>query len=228
MTSEFGSSLPAETRARLVECLRAGCTLGEAAAQVNITVDALRAAAATDRQLADASAQATQDAFAQDAFAQDEKLIQQQADLLRGVALGMTVADAASSAGVSVGTVAAWSARDDRFNVALSATRAMADAPVVRPRTRMTPARVLALLWALQEGETVARAAVRAGVAHSTIYYRKARDPGFAELLMEAQKAGMQARARRRSRSTSLRTARYRLVRIVGEIDGEGEGRSSR
>ncbi|MEV0598828.1 hypothetical protein AB0I82_05920 [Streptomyces sp. NPDC050315] len=215
--SETGSTLPAQTRAQLVEHLRAGHTPDEAATRADIPLDALHAAATTDGDLAVALA-------GRDPFAPGEQVIQQRADVLRGVATGMTLADAARVAGVPISSVAGWRARDEQFRAALDAVRAMADDYAIRPGTRMTPARVETLLAALREGETMARAATRAGVSPTTVYQRKARDAEFAEQFKEAKQAGLNARARRRGKQPSLRTAHYRLVRVVtDDTDERGE-----
>ncbi|WP_455361734.1 hypothetical protein [Streptomyces sp. SYSU K21746] len=82
-----------------------------------------------------------------------------------------------------------------------------------RPRNRMAHAGVPVFLEALRDGETVARSAVEAGMSPEAVYRRRRRDQAFAELMKDAQKAGLQARARRRERKRApFRSMRYRLV----------------
>jgi hypothetical protein len=88
-----------------------------------------------------------------------------------------------------------------------------------RPRNRMTHAGVPVFLEALRDGETVARSAAMAGLSQEAVYRRRRRDQAFAELMKDAQKSGLQARARRRERKRApFRAMRYRLVQ--GNTDG--------
>ncbi|GAU67089.1 TetR family transcriptional regulator [Streptomyces sp. NBRC 110611] len=68
-------------------------------------------------------------------------------------------------------------------------------------------------LAALRAGETVARAAARAGVSTTALYRHRKRNALFAQLMEQAQQAGRQARARDRERRRApFRAMRYRLV----------------
>lgn len=81
------------------------------------------------------------------------------------------------------------------------------------PGGSLSPARARTFLDALREGETVRHSASRAGVSNDTVYKRRSWDTVFANLMEEAQKTGMQARARRRERKRApFRAMQYRLV----------------
>lgn len=142
--------------------------------------------------------------------------IQQRADILRGVALGMTLAHAARAAGSSISAVNAWKAQDQLFGAALDAVSTMADAQAAPPRSPMTDEQTEAFLAALRNGETVEQATARVGLSPSIAYRHRRRDHRFAELMQQAQTAGMEARAERRRRKRApFRAMRYRLVRMA-------------
>lgn len=83
------------------------------------------------------------------------------------------------------------------------------------PQKGLTPERARTFLEALRDGETVRSSAVRAGVSHVTVYKCRSADPLFARLMEEAQRCGLQARARRRERKRApFRAMRYRLVQM--------------
>ncbi|MGV4926356.1 hypothetical protein K2224_15560 [Streptomyces sp. BHT-5-2] len=106
--------LPAKTRERLVEYRRVGFVPEEAATRTGITLDALDAVANADGNPAVAFA-------GRHPHARCGQAIQQRADVLRGVALGMSLADAARTTGVAAATVTAWSANAARFKAVLDA-----------------------------------------------------------------------------------------------------------
>ncbi|GAA1535850.1 hypothetical protein GCM10009730_51300 [Streptomyces albidochromogenes] len=82
-----------------------------------------------------------------------------------------------------------------------------------RRRNHMTPARAQVILEALRNGETVARSAALAALSQHTACRYRQRDQAFAELMQDAQRSGLQARARRRERKRApFRAMRYRLV----------------
>ncbi|UQA91903.1 helix-turn-helix domain-containing protein [Streptomyces halobius] len=144
----------------------------------------------------------------------EEMAIQRRAEVLRGVATGMTLADAARAAGVPSGTLYSWRARNQLFRAALDAVRSMVEAETERPLPSITTARAEVFLKALREGETVEQAAARAGASPWTFYRYRERKPSFAQQMKQAQKIGMQARASRRERKRApFRAMRYRLVR---------------
>ncbi|MFJ9616507.1 hypothetical protein [Streptomyces noursei] len=197
--------LPTKTREQLVEYLRVGLTPEEAATRTGITLDVLHAVANSDGNLAVALT-------GRNPHARCGQAIQQRADVLRGVALGMSLADAARTAGVAAATVIAWSANDAHFKAALNAVGDLASSSAAKQMVRMTPTRADTLLKALRDGETMTGAAERAGISRRTAYRYTQRDAEFSEQVKEALEAGRRARARRRGQHTHLRTAGYRLV----------------
>ncbi|MEU5306048.1 hypothetical protein ACH4YO_39495 [Streptomyces noursei] len=203
--------LSLKTRKRLVEYLRVGLTPEEAATRTGITLDVLHAAANAEGNLAVALT-------GRNPHARCGQAIQQRADVLRGVALGMSLTDAARTAGVAATTVIAWSANDPHFKAALDAVRDLAGSSAAKQVVRMTPTRANTLLKALRDGETMTSAAERAGISRRTAYRYTKRDAEFGEQVKEALETGRRARARRTGKHTRPRTAGYRLV-SMGEAE---------
>ncbi|WEB44059.1 hypothetical protein MOV08_35435 [Streptomyces yunnanensis] len=117
--------LPTKTREGLVEYLRVDLAPEEAATRTGITLDALHAVANADGNLAVALA-------GRNPHARCGQAIQQRADVPRGVALGISLAGAARTAGVAAATVIAWSANDARFKATLDAVGAPVDSSTAK------------------------------------------------------------------------------------------------
>ncbi|MFJ5707239.1 hypothetical protein [Streptomyces sp. NPDC093105] len=214
--------LPVGVRDQIVGLLRAGHRPEEAAAGAGLRLQTLEAAAVGDGVLAVALT-------GRDPFTREAGAVRQRAELLRCVALGMTLAAAARAAGVPESTLGLWRTEDEPFRDALDGARALAEASRGAPRSRLSPAAIRLFLQSLREGRPVTAAAERAGVSTSTVYARRHRDPAFAASMDTAREEG--ARTRTRARFARLPPprrweGRYRLVRQApgaGPTEPEGD-----
>ncbi|MFJ7069631.1 hypothetical protein [Streptomyces sp. NPDC101115] len=213
------TALPPRVRDGVVECLRAGHDPEEAAARYGLDPQALEAAAATDSALAVALT-------GRDPYSREAEAVRQRAEVLRCVALGMTLAASARAVDVPESSLGLWRSEDAVFRAALDAVRALSDASAGVPRSRMTPARTRLFLQSLSEGDTVTGASARVGIATATVYARRRRDPAFADWMDAARKEGNRARLRERTarrRRAQRWEGRYRLIRLEPPAEADGD-----
>lgn len=207
-----GAVLPPRVRDKVIECLRAGHPTEEAAVEAGVAPEFLEIAAVADSALAVALT-------GRDPYTPKSKVMRQRAEVLRGVALGMTLAAAARAAHVPDSSISTWRSGDSHFRAALDAVRAMVDASAETPRSRLSPARTGFLLQALREGDTVKAAAARVGVSPNTVYAHRRRDPAFAKQMEEARAEGVRTRPPKEKKKPRPQRVhgwegRYRLIRV--------------
>ncbi|WP_371801546.1 hypothetical protein OHA38_43300 (plasmid) [Streptomyces sp. NBC_01732] len=187
--AQASTKLDHEVRNMLIALLRDGSSPDLAAEQCGVTLQNLLNAAPYDAQLAIALA-------GRDPYATEERRIAQRSVFLGQLALGIRVADAARTAGVSTSQVNGWADRDPYFGRAYQAVlRYTKEFPAPAAQARLSPRRVAQLLALLRTGKySVTKAAGEVGVTGSAIYARRKRDSQFAQLVREAVAAGQAAR----------------------------------
>ncbi|MCX4732737.1 hypothetical protein [Streptomyces sp. NBC_01363] len=176
-------------RDMLIARLRDGSSPDLAAEQCGVTLQDALNAAPCDAQLAVALA-------GRDPYAMEERRIAQRSVFLGQLALGMRVADAARTAGVSTSQVHGWADCDPHFGRAYQAVlRYTREFAVPAVRAKLTPRRTAQFFGMLRTGKySVAKAAMELGITEGAIYARRKRDGQFAQLMREAVAEGQASR----------------------------------
>lgn len=163
--------------------MRMGYVPDDAAALCEVPYDAVLRAAGTDTELASAIGGV-------DPFSFEGRRLGLQARVLKHLAVGMRVTDAARAAGTTEAMVYHMTKENPSFAAAYQATRHLAKASSRTVRTKFTPRRTSDFLQRLREGASILSAAESVGISEGTVYVRRGRDPQFAHAMDLARKVG--------------------------------------